>query len=441
MAGRPRYYRRIVAPLVFALVAAVLIGPSALAAPGTAVGVITPSPVPAGTTMSYSFTLAPTSGQIGSFNLTAALGWTILSLDSAPSGVSLASSTQIQGRGLTITSSSPLTIGFTAQAPCATSNATWGLAARAGSNFTGSSLSVDPSSSLTTSLSGTCRAAFVAGRSPADAAFNGNPRSENITSVPYTPTGLAIQALVTDANGNPRSGISVMLQLTTNPTGATLSGPITATSDSQGFATFQGNPGSNPITIDEIGLDYAVTPTGTGVVGTESGLFGIYQEGEPCTAGQSCVVHGNSNDHRIEATVSADTPSGSLAVLVSELGLDCSASIPAGYTYTPLSAEVIAWQFTGTGSQTITILIDKTLIRGILNRGNTIDFCYLVEGIDAVTGEPKTFISKFGVETSGPALISFCSPTITENCIVSETATQGGDRLVTVTVEDGKGRA
>jgi hypothetical protein len=137
--------------------------------------------------------------------------------------------------------------------------------------------------------------------------------------------------------------------------------------------------------------------------------------------------------------VTANSQDGTLSVLVSGVAadlIDCSGTVPAGYTYKPVSTEVTAWQFTGTdATQTIMVLVDKSLIKAITNRGSShIDFCYLVE----VPG--KTFIDKFGVTTAGPGLLPDCDSTITNNCIVSEVGVNGGDRLITVTVDDGKGR-
>lgn len=438
--------RRALPSVIAAVLLVALAASSALAATKSAVGSVTPSsaPVPAGTTKSYTFSLTPTNGSIGSFNLDSASGWRIVSLDAAPGGVTLASATQIRGRNLSIGSASPLSVTFTAQAPCGTLDPLWGLTAKSGGNFTGSSFAVDPASSLSTPLDGACHSAFVGGRGPADAALNGHPRSENITSVAYTPSGAAMQVKVTDAEGTARSNVSIQLTLCTTPVvcsptsaGAALLGPLTSVSGGDGVATFTGTP-ANPISIDTIGLNYRLQGTGSGVTPTPSDPFGIYEEGEQC--GPACSVHGKSGDNAVEATVSADTPSGSLSVLVSDLGLDCGPAIPAGYQYEPLSSSVIAWKYTGSGSQTIVVRIDKSLLV-ILDRGSAhIDFCYLVEGIDPDTGQPKTFTDKFGVVTSGPALLPDCSPTITENCIVSETAAQGGDRLVTVTVEDGRGK-
>jgi hypothetical protein len=429
------------------------LAPTALAAPPTATASVTPSvaPVPAGSTNGYTFSLAPSNGTIGSFNLTAPEGWSIASpLTSAPAGVTLVSGTQIQGRGLNVGSSSPLVVSFTAQAPCGASSTMWGLVAKSGSNFNGSSFGVDPASSLSTPLSGTCAAAFLAGRGPADAAFNGNPKSENITSVPFTPAGAAMQVVVTDATGAARGGISITLTLQCTPPvicgggGASLSGPVTATSNASGEATFTGSA-ANPISVNRMGFGFHLTPTGTGVTGTQSGPFGIFEEGEQCGpgSGSDCTVHGNSADRRLRANISANTPSGTLSVLVSgALSLDCGPSIPAGYDYAEVSGDIIAWVYTGTGSQTIVVHLDKQLIREVLDRGSAhLDFCYLVEGIDPGTGLAKSFVDKFGVtHTDTPGLLPDCGSGVTTNCIVSQTGISGGGREVVVKVEDGRGK-
>lgn len=434
-------------PFALAVLAGVVVAPAVAAASTTAVATVSPAAARAGTTTSYTFTLTPDGGQVGSFDLTAPSGWTIKSVDSAPSGVGLAtnSATVIEGRGLTVTSSTPLTVVFTAQAPCrSASGVAWQTVAKAGPNLTGGSVSVNPVPASTT---GTCTAAFVGGRQPADAAFNANVNgpSENITSVAYTPGGAPIEVVVKDDAGFTRPGVSITLQLTSNPTGATLSGPINTTSDPDGIATFTGT-NADPIAIDEIGLGYAMTPTGTGVLGTQQpDAFGVYQEGEPC-ASTDCVVHGHSADNKIQSTVAAP-PNGDLAVLVADLSadVDCSATVQQRdptYEYVEVSAQVTAWKYTGTGSQTITVFLDKRLIRTVLDRGSDhLDFCFLIEGLDPVTHQPKTFVDKFGVTTTGPSLLPDCNKSLDgRNCIVSETAASGGGRLVTVTVEDGKGR-
>jgi hypothetical protein len=456
----PRRWR---SPLVLTglLLLAGLSAPTAWAAPGQAIGKVIASDNPpelAGVTKSYTFELRPTSGQISSFNLTAAGGWVITKFlqPAPPSGVSLfppTSSTQIRGRGVTITSSSPLFVTFEAQAPCATTNPDWDLVARSGPNFNGSTFAIDTTQSvLSTPITDKCTATFVAGRGPADAAFNGGNKSQNITSDPYDPAGNAMQVIVNDATGRPRAGILITLALMCTPPdsvckpaegGASLVPAIVgATSDVNGIATF------GSVAIDEVGIGYQLNPTGNGVTSTPSSAFGIYEEGKTCDS-PPCSVNARSDDGDIAATVTADAPSGSptLSALVSPLDVDCedpeTTSIPADYEYQALSAEVVAWKYTGTGTQTISVLVDKSLVHSQTDRGNDIDVCFLVEGLIPGTNKAKSFVDKFGrtrTEASGPGLLPLCSPTITHDCIVSETAVSGGDRLITFTVDDGRGK-
>jgi hypothetical protein len=258
-----------------------------------------------------------------------------------------------------------------------------------------------------------CTATFVALRGPADAAFNGHPTSENITSAPYTPGGAALQVEVRDAYGALRGGVSITLQLSPNP--GSLSGPITATSDASGVATFVGTQ-ANPITIDRLGLDYTMTPRGSNVVPTPSGPFGIFREGKVCSdsPGVPCVASDNVSDNRIKATVtSSDT--GNLGVLVRAASINC-----AGVT--ALSSSEIAWKFTGSGSQIVSADLAKSLIKQFVDRGAPIPVCYQ----DDFGGLPR--------------LLPVCDSTIADNCIISETASAGGGRLIKFTVNDGKGR-
>ena len=145
-----------------------------------------------------------------------------------------------------------------------------------------------------------------------------------------------------------------------------------------------------------------------------------------CLSGQSCVVHGKSGDNHLDATVSS-ADSGTLAVLVQEFSLDCGGA-PA------LSPQVIIWKYTGADSQTVAALIDKFLVRKILNRGSAhIEVCFQ-------TDNGKTFTDKFGNQGVTQGYLPDCGPGVSSNCIVSENGVNGGGRLIVFTVDDGKGR-
>jgi hypothetical protein len=424
--------------LVLAVAAVALSGSAASATGEIAKGTLDRSPdgVGAGTTTTYTFDLSATSGSIGSFTLDAPSGWTISSVDSWSQGdVTKASDTQIQGTGLTVISGSPLTVMFTAVAPCGSSDPKdWTLSANSGANFDGDEAAIDETSSLSTPLNGNCTAAFTEGRGPTDSAFLNGTTPQNISSVAYAPGANAIQVIVLDASTQPRPGIAISLTLSTNPTAAALSAPIDVVSDGDGFAEF------SPVTINKTGLKYKITPQGgtdvLGVVGTESGSFDIYQEQTNCSG--SCSAHANSTT--IHSTVTANSAGGSLAALVSGVSGDlisCAGTFPPSYGYKPVSAQVTSWQFTGDGAQILTVRVDKSLIKAAFpNRGSAhIDFCYQPDGA-------KTFVDKFGVQkdSSHPGLLSDCTKKIKINCIISETAIGIGDRIIKVTVEDGKGR-
>jgi hypothetical protein len=412
--------RIVLFPLVLILLAATAsLAPSASAA-GTAVGTIGPSSVPAGTTTpDTTFTIASTSGQIGSFNLTAPAGWVLSSL--IPSaGVTLVSSTLIQGRNLSV-GSTPLTIHFSAQAPCAPSSSSFTLVAKSGPNFNGSNFAVD-ATGLAVTLTGTCTATFVT--APADAAFNLGTKSENITGVSYDPTGAAVQVVVKDANGTARAGIEITLLLSGGTSGATLSGPVVMTSDGNGLATFTSTTSS--LSISKTGLNYVMTPTGSGISGASSGTFSIFQEGDSCISGQSCEVHGTST--KIKATISA-TAGGNLGGSVEPITVVAFAACEGA---NPLSDAVIVWKYTAQGAQTVAAVVDKSLLR--TNKGSAhIEVCFEVDA------GKDPFINKFG-QTVTKGLLPDCGPGISTNCINSETGLNGGSRLIVFTVEDGKGR-
>jgi hypothetical protein len=409
-----------------------LMAPAASAASTPATATITGVSPAAGATSTVTFTLTPSNGQISSFILTVPGGWAITPVPAGGSGLTWTSTT-LQGRGLTITAQKPFSATFSVQAPCASTSglsavsSAWTVAARTGPNLTGSAFAVNqPSTPVTVA----CTAAFVSGRGPTDAALNGGATSQAITSVAYTPSADPMQVAVRDGAGNARSGILVTLDANGGG-GSEAGGTPSATTDGGGIATF-----SAAVTLQNIGQGYTFTPTGA-FDGTPSGTFGIYQEGHPCNPG--CSATGHSSDNKIRSTVTA--PNGTnLGVLVSDTvaTLDCSAIVQGeapDYDYMALSGQVTVWKYVGGSTQTLQIFADKTVVKTILNRGSDhIDFCFDSEG--------KPFVDKFGVtHTDSPSILPDCNnaPAL-ENCIVSETAGGGGGRLITVTINDGRGR-
>lgn len=435
----PRWRQQFVLTTVLMLAGLVaLIAPTAAAASGEATASVLYVSTGAGVTSpGATLTLTPSTGQIGSFNASVPVGWEITSHPTV-SGLSWTSTT-IQGRGLMITTAG-FSVAFAVRAPCASAQelssvaAAWSVAAKTGPNFTGSSFSITPQPS--TPLTSACTATFFTDgsgkyRGPADAALNGRSTSQGITSDAFSPGGDAMQVEVLDGDDGARVGVDVTL-VASGGGGGSATGDVTETSGSGGITTFDGT-----VSIAAIGQGYVLTPTGH-FDGFSSDPFGIYQEGTPCSG--LCTVHGKSTDNTIKSTIVA-SGNGVLGVLVADIGLSCDGSVPAGYDYRALTAHVTVWKYTGDGAQTARVLIDKTTIRKFLNRGSDhIDFCFAMDRLDEF-GNLPTFTDKFGNVTSGPALLPDCNQTVDDrNCIVSETAVSGGARLVTVTVDDGKGR-
>ena len=142
---------------------------------------------------------------------------------------------------------------------------------------------------------------------------------------------------------------------------------------------------------------------------------------------QTCVVNDKISDPKLGASVSSNTP-GDLGVLVLPYTISCDG-------YDELSQTEIAWKFTGTGAQIVTATVSKALSKQVVDRGSShIDVCFQTD-----PGK-NPFVPKGGGTAVNIGLLADCNSTITENCIISETAAPGGGRLVTFTVEDGKGR-
>ena len=121
--------------------------------------------------------------------------------------------------------------------------------------------------------------------------------------------------------GAPRAGISITLQLSTEPHLASLSGTDHGHLGRRrvGELRVAGRSGHHQQARARL-RDHA---DGLGGAGTASGEFGIYREGEPCPAGQTCVVHDNISDPKLGASVTSSTP-GDLGVLVLPSTINCS---------------------------------------------------------------------------------------------------------------------
>jgi hypothetical protein len=324
---------------------------------------VSPHPLPAGSTRTLTLTLENETGtqQLGSANLTAPAGFSILGVTAAPTptGTATIAGASIQLRNLALPAGGTAQVSFQVRVPCPDGVYTWSTIAKQSNNFSGppgNNLFFDAANSdLTSTVSGVCHLGFDFLRGPADAQVN-----TNITSVRYTPTGLPVQVQVLDANGDliSSSTAPVTLAIGANPGGAT-NGPTTQNAVG-GIATF------STLSLNRTGLDYTfVASTTTAAIdpGT-SGVFDIVDVGKNCPAGPCSsgnVVHGNTT---ATEDASAGTAGDQLTLAVSVEPLDCS-----GYSEV---SEVVTFDVTGSRTKTVTITMPKS----VAGNANALRVCY-----------------------------------------------------------------
>lgn len=263
------------APVVLLLVLA----PSALATHYTTVISNPDGTVPAALTAGQDTTVKATisnqdpSRSIGSANLTAPAGLTVVSATPGNAGgTATVVSGVVQLRNITIPHGTSRNVTITLRAPtsaaaarCTPQDYTWPVpAAKQLGNFSGTSfIFVATGSDLRTRVAQTCALRFAT--QPADA----DPGAA-ITGAAYDPLAPGVAVEIVDAAGTrvPVSGVAVGVAIGANPGSGTLSG-TTPVPTVAGLVTFSGLSINNP------GVGYTLTATSAGITSATSSAFRV----------------------------------------------------------------------------------------------------------------------------------------------------------------------
>ncbi len=241
-----------------------------------------------------------TGGRLAAVDLTVPGMFSITDADSpSPQGTVAIVGSTLQLRGLAVSSGKSVTVGFQATVACEGGSYTWATRASQSSTFSPPSknYTVDTASSdLTTSISGDCKAAFIA-PGPQDATKSDAQSIEPIRIADHDPTADAVQGEILDGSGarldgsHPLANLSMSVELAANPGGANLVGATTVMS-MQGVATFQDGFG---ITESEIGYVLRLVPGNSDILGggeaNPSGLsdpFTIWDSSNVCASPGGC---------------------------------------------------------------------------------------------------------------------------------------------------------
>lgn len=284
-----------------------------------------------------TFTNNTATQQLGSANLFAPSGFSVLSASASPVGMAtLGSNCSLNGkphgpcvqlRSLALSPGQSVTVTMSVTTPaCQSGGYAWKAEVKQANDFNGSpgnDLSLDPNSQPDTTLDGACSLKF--GTEPADAQ-TGQP----ITGTAFTPTGPPLTVNVLDRSSQPVTGstLPVKLGVGANPGLASIGGAPTQPA-AGGTASF------SDVTLNRAGNGYTLTassaPSGT-LSGDTSSHFNIQDQAVFCsTPGPCALTDGTPNGNK--AQVVATVPSGSSGELTESVNPDAGSQLTCtGYT-------------------------------------------------------------------------------------------------------------
>lgn len=313
----PRHARILTLATVLAVAALVATGPASPAiasAPMSFSMVVTPTPVPAGSTTALAVKFGNrSSATLGAINLNVP-PLLMITGASSPRGTLTQVGNQLRLRNLALGPGRYFTMTVTAIAPCAQTTLTWYVMATTGGNFTGATFALDTTNSKRlTKVTGNCTLAFVEGRQP-----GGARTGDVLTATPFDDGGNPIQVQVLGSWGGPSSfPTAISMAIGDNPGGGTMGGTTTQPT-SAGVATFA------DLTIDQPGIDYSLVASAPGFTSVESLPFTIADEAFNCEPDVDCV--GELSDPTVDAIVDAkaDPSSPILTMSLTPGGIDCA---------------------------------------------------------------------------------------------------------------------
>jgi hypothetical protein len=364
-----------------------LLGACAVASPAAAATkpysvVMSPSTVAAAANVAFTatFTNRTDQQQLGSANLTAPAGFSLVSASvPAPASATL-SGNVVQLRNLALQPGASVTATVVADVPCADGTFAWSVIAKQSNNFSGppgNDLGPLVQSSLTTVVTGGCALRFAT--QPANARVG-----EAITTTPYNvPPGGPVTVEVIDGSGSRVTTSSAVVTMSLAPGSGpgALSGtnPVTAV---DGLATFAnlsiGAPGS-----------YALVASSPGRVSATSGTFRVDESATVCSEDVTCTATSSNANTTLDASAPSNAQVDAGVLVVNRnIGdaLDC-----AGYD--ELSAGDFAVDFLPsvgfTGREKVVgLTISKAAMSTVPNNGASfLNVCF---------GAPFTFAVKPG---------------------------------------------
>jgi hypothetical protein len=251
-------------------------------------------------------------------------------------------------RNLNLAAGASMTVGISAELPCAAGTLQWTSRAKQSNDFSGTpgnDFNLDAAnSSLGLTVTGACQLAFSG--PPASAAADAN-----ITTVAFNPAGAAVQVELRSTTGSTVHNWPVTVGLDIdpghNPGPGALSG-TTSAGTTNGAATF------GTLSIGTHGRDYELRASSSGITTGLSADFDIEDTGLICSGGP---CNGNAHGHLASGSVSvaSSSPGDILTVSMGLDALDCP-----GYVEPPV--DVMAFFYSGSASKVVVYTIEASAV-------------------------------------------------------------------------------
>jgi len=319
--------------------------------------------------------------------------------------------------GLSPGQSALLTVDATA--PCSGGSSAWGTEAKQSNQFNGAGndFVIDPASSLSAPVSGSCSLEFL--NQPAATQIGAQ-----ITTKPGS-TGTPVSVEVLDGNGSPltTSTAPVTMAIGTNAGSGTLSGTTTVDASS-GVASFP------DLSINQIGFGYTLQATSPGISPATSAGFDIWPVMQGCS-GAPCSGSSSSKTTTGTVTTSSASSGEFLAVGLGGVTYSCGSSYQP--LSDPLSFDVLSASGTAdpTAQFTGVLQISKTVVQSSGHPGaSSWQICYASQQpFAAVTGTTGT--ATIGGITYYTGLLPDCSGKQQAPCVQSQNKDNAGNVILT----------
>jgi hypothetical protein len=374
---------------------------------------------------------------LGSADLTAPTGFVIPPSQAPPvttAGSATVSSdgTSLELRSLSLAPGATATVSFEVTAPCSVPSPTWSLIVKQANNFSGppgNNFALDPSSALTTTVSGSCFLSFSA--EPGNAVL-----STNITSQGFHTSGTPVGVEAEDGMGHPVAGVTVTVSLLPAGGSAKLSGTLSSVTASDGIATF--GSASSPLAIDQTGY-FELDASAAGFQSIVSSGFQITNTAEVCSS-NPCATSTSGKSSSASVTAINEASGDILSLGLGGLSYSCDNSLQDLYQSVSQPTGTDVWQASGNAIDTgangqVTIRISKATVKLSPNNGAAhFQICYAsTELFTPLAGTVVLPTSVPGSPTLYYGLLPDCgnaSPAPVP-CVLSRNKDNAGDVLIT----------